>query len=394
MNPAPGGKQLRLVVEAEDYEAALALDRDVLGLHEQESYEGGGDGDGGARLIAAPRETPRRWLNARLDAPAGLQVCTSAGLSRSSMSRLRATTPQIPNHRSRVTLDPAHLLERAVTCASHECCVLITLMDLITVRDIRVATTRDDLVFAPGELPLGGGTWLFSEEQPDVTGLVDLTALGWVPITETETHLVVAATCTIAELDRIPARAEWPSHPLFSLTANSLLASFKIWNVATVGGNICTSLPAGPMISLAAATDATAVVWGAGGLERRLPLAELVTGVQRNGLEHGEVLRAIEIPLTSLAARSGFRRISLSPLGRTGTMVIARLDASGEAVFTVSGGTTRPRVLRFDGLPGATNLRTAVDAIDDWYTDPHGAADWRRAMSILFAEQLREELAA
>jgi CO/xanthine dehydrogenase FAD-binding subunit len=267
-------------------------------------------------------------------------------------------------------------------------------MDLITVRDIRVATTRDDLDFAPGELPLGGGTWLFSEEQPGLTGLVDLTALGWQPVTETDTHLVVAATCTIAELERIPARPEWPSHPLFTQTANSLLASFKIWNVATVGGNICTSLPAGPMTSLAAATDATAVVWGRGGSERRLPVERLVTGVQENGLAHGEVLRAIEIPRTSLEARSGFRRTSLSPVGRTGTLVIARVDASGEAVFTVTGGTTRPRVLRFDELPGATALASAVTAIDDWYTDPHGAADWRRAMTLLFAEQLREELAA
>jgi CO/xanthine dehydrogenase FAD-binding subunit len=267
-------------------------------------------------------------------------------------------------------------------------------MDLITVRDIRVATTRDDLVFAPGELPLGGGTWLFSEEQPGLTGLVDLTALGWPAITETSTHLVVAATCTIAELERIPARPEWPAHPLFSQTANSLLASFKIWNVATVGGNICTSLPAGPMIALAAATDATAVVWGAGGTERRLPVEHLVTGVLENSLAAGEVLRAIEIPRTSLEARTGLRRIALSPLGRTGTLVIARVDASGEAVFTVTGGTTRPRVLRFDELPTARSLAGAVDSIDDWYTDPHGAADWRRAMSLRFAEQLREELAA
>jgi CO/xanthine dehydrogenase FAD-binding subunit len=267
-------------------------------------------------------------------------------------------------------------------------------MDLITVRDIRVAATRDDLVFAPGELPLGGGTWLFSEEQPGLTGLVDLTALGWQPITETPTHLVVAATCTIAELERIPAREEWPAHPLFSQTANSLLASFKIWNVATVGGNICTSLPAGPMIALAAATDATAVVWGAGATERRLPVERLVTGVQQNGLAPGEVLRAIEIPRSSLEARTGFRRIALSPLGRTGTLVIARVDASGEAVFTVTGGTTRPRVLRFDEPPTARALADAVDTIDDWYADPHGAADWRRAMSLRFAEQLRKELTA
>ena len=265
-------------------------------------------------------------------------------------------------------------------------------MDLITVRETRVARTRDDLIFAPGEHPLGGGTWLFSEEQPGLTGLVDLTTLGWQPVVETDATLTIAATCTIAELTRIPEREGWLAHPLFSQTANSLLASFKIWNVATVGGNICTSLPAGPMIALAAATDATALVWATDGSDRRIPVADFVTASRENLLEHGEVLRAIEMPTSSLRSRTGFRRIALSPLGRTGTLVIARLDESGEAVFTVTGGTTRPRVLRFDELPSQSALADAVESITEWFTDAHGAADWRRAMSTLLAEELREEL--
>ena len=267
-------------------------------------------------------------------------------------------------------------------------------MDLITVRETRVARSRDDIVLAPGEQPLGGGTWLFSEEQPGLTGLVDLTALGWQPLVESDAGLSIAATCTIAELAGIPEHEGWRAHPLFAQTANSLLASFKIWNVATVGGNICTSLPAGPMTSLAAALDATAVVWATDGTDRRLPVADLVTGDRRNLLLHGEVLRSVEIPAGSLEARTGFRRIALSPLGRTGTLVIARADASGEVVFTVTGGTTRPRVLRFDELPSAAALADAVGSIGEWFTDAHGAADWRRAMSVLLADELREELAA
>jgi CO/xanthine dehydrogenase FAD-binding subunit len=266
-------------------------------------------------------------------------------------------------------------------------------MDLITVRETRVAASRADLVFGPGERPLGGGTWLFSEEQPGLTGLVDLTALGWTPIEETAAGLTIAATCTIAELERIPARDGWGAHPLFSQTANSLLASFKIWNVATVGGNICTSLPAGSMISLASALDGVALIYTADGGERRMPVADLVTASQVNDLAPGEVLRAVELPRHALEARTGFRRIALSALGRTGTLVTARVDADGGAVFTVSGGTTRPRVLRFDALPAPAALEAAVLGIDEWFTDAHGAADWRRAMSLLFAEQLREELA-
>jgi predicted enzyme related to lactoylglutathione lyase len=118
---------LRLIVEADDYDAAVAFYRDVLGLPEQVAFEGEGDARvaileagratleianpaqkrmideievgrpaspkirvafevadstaktdelvaAGATLIAAPTETPWRSLNSRLAAPAGLQI--------------------------------------------------------------------------------------------------------------------------------------------------------------------------------------------------------------------------------------------------------------------------------------------------------------------------------
>ncbi|HAM25779.1 MAG TPA: FAD-binding molybdopterin dehydrogenase [Microbacteriaceae bacterium] len=271
-------------------------------------------------------------------------------------------------------------------------------MDLIGVREIRVPSTRAEVAFAPAERPLGGGTWLFSEPQPGLSGLVDLTALGWEPIVRTDAGLEIAATCTIAELAALtPEHSRAPrqgqdAHALFWQCATSLLASFKIWNVATVGGNIALALPAGSMTSLAAALDAVAVIWTTDGGERRSPVAELVTGVRSTGLAHGEVLRAIEIPQSSLDARTGFRRIALSPLGRAGTVVVSRVDQSGEVVVTITAGTTRPHQLRFDELPSERALAEAVTAIDDWYSDAHGAPDWRRATSLLFAEQLRVEL--
>ncbi len=119
--------QMRLVVEADDYEEAVRFYRDVLGLPEELAVSGPDgaqvtilgagratlelanpaqkryidevevgrqvaprlrvafevadalDGtrrlvEAGAELIAAPTETPWRSLNARLDAPAGLQL--------------------------------------------------------------------------------------------------------------------------------------------------------------------------------------------------------------------------------------------------------------------------------------------------------------------------------
>ena len=123
-------KQLRLVVsvpEGEDFETALAFYRDVLGMPQQEAYEGEDDArvvilgagratlelsnaaqvryidrveaegkpsatlrvalevvdaststtdavEGGAELVAEPRQTPWRSMNSRLNGPAGLQL--------------------------------------------------------------------------------------------------------------------------------------------------------------------------------------------------------------------------------------------------------------------------------------------------------------------------------
>ena len=125
--PSTPVMQLRLVVEAEDFNEALAFYRDALGLTEQAAFQGDNDArvvildagratlelcntaqkemidlvevghpaspkirvafevtdtngvttrlvEAGATLIAAPVETPWRSLNSRLAAPAGLQI--------------------------------------------------------------------------------------------------------------------------------------------------------------------------------------------------------------------------------------------------------------------------------------------------------------------------------
>lgn len=120
-------RQLRVVVEAPDFEEAVAFFRDSLGLTEVAAFEGEGEArviildagratlelanpaqksmidrveangqpsqrirlafevddarsatarllEAGGRLVAEPTETPWRSLNSRIDAPAGLQM--------------------------------------------------------------------------------------------------------------------------------------------------------------------------------------------------------------------------------------------------------------------------------------------------------------------------------
>jgi xanthine dehydrogenase FAD-binding subunit len=267
-------------------------------------------------------------------------------------------------------------------------------VDLNTIDTYRPARSRADLILAPGERIMGGGTWLFSEPQTAATGLVDLTTMDWPALEYTDAGLRIGATCTIAELSRLPERDGWRAHPLFNQCANALLASFKIWNVATVGGNICRSFAAAAMVSLCAALDGVAEVWTPDGGSYDVPVAELVTGNGTNMLASGEVLRAVDVPAHALHAHTAFRKIALATLGRSGAVLTGRVDSNGQAVFTITAATLRPTVLRYPSLPEAQTLRQAVETAEGYYTDPLGPADWRRAVSAVLLEEISQELAA
>ncbi|UFS61014.1 FAD binding domain-containing protein [Subtercola endophyticus] len=267
-------------------------------------------------------------------------------------------------------------------------------MDLNTVTDVRLARSRADLsALGPTVAPFAGGSALFGEPQAHLTGLVDLMTFGWPSLTVTSEGLEIAATCTLAELSRLPAQLGWQAHHVFFECCTYLLGSFKVWNVATVGGNISASLPAGPMTSLTAGLDGIALVWRADGSDERMPVTEFVTGNKSNALATGDILRSVTIPLDSLQSRVASRKIALSPLGRSGLVLLGRRAADETFVLTVSGGTVRPIQLRYPDPPDAATLRDDVLAIEAWFTDPHGAADWRRTVSTVLAEEIRQELA-
>jgi CO/xanthine dehydrogenase FAD-binding subunit len=239
------------------------------------------------------------------------------------------------------------------------------------------ATWRD------GDAWLGGGTWLFSQPQPRLRRLLDLHAFGWPPLTETDDGLAIAATCTLAQLARWrPARpARAPAAELARRCCDALLGSFKVQNVATVGGNICLSLPAGPMTSLTAALDGVAAITRPDGTGRRLAVADLVTGDGSNALAPGELLTRVELPAAALIERSAFRQVSLSAVGRSAVLVIAR-RSPGETVITVTAATPRPVQLRLAGRPTPADALAALDGARPRYLDDvHGGAVWRAAMT-------------
>ena len=253
-------------------------------------------------------------------------------------------------------------------------------MDLATVTGHRLARGRDDLALASGETLLAGGTWLFSEPQPEVTGLVDLTTLGWPDWEELPGVLRIGATCTV---ERVLAAPWGPAAALVRSCADSFLMSFKVQHVATVGGNLALALPAAAMVSLTAGLGGSAVVWTPDGGSREQPVVDFVTGAGTTTLAPGEVVRAVDVPTAALSLPTAFRRASLTPLGRASAVVVGCGDR-----ITITASTSRPVVLDLD------DLDAGLAAVDCWYDDPHGPADWRAHVTGVLAREVLAELAS
>lgn len=254
-----------------------------------------------------------------------------------------------------------------------------------------------------GDAFLAGGTWLFSEPQPDLLRLVDLASMGW-PAWRMppEGGLEIAATCRFAELEAFDAssdwQADWQAAGLFGPCANALWGSFKIRNCATVGGNLCLALPAAPMAALLTALEGQCLIWTPDGGERHLPAAAFVTDAGRNALRPGELLRAVRLPAEALRRVHAFRQASLTRFGRSAALLIGTRDIRhGGMGLTITAAVRAPIRLDFEAVPSADTLFEALSCVltdAALHDDPHGAPDWKRATACRLAEEIRQELQA
>ncbi|CPW36247.1 FAD binding domain-containing protein [Mycobacteroides abscessus] len=265
-------------------------------------------------------------------------------------------------------------------------------MDLYSIDSVLIPRDRVDLSgLGTQDGVLAGGTWLMSQPQPGLRRLVDLTGMRWPDLVVDAGGLEVAATCSIERLINASYPPAWQATALFGQCARALLASFKIWRTATVGGNICLGLPAGAMISLCAALDAELHIWRHDGTDERCTITEFVTGINETVLHPGDVLRAITFPSSALSQPTALRKIAYSPLGRSGALVTGRLDGA-DIVLGITAATRRPIVLRVPAE--ARRAREAVAAIPgvEFHTDAHGTAEWRGAVTTQLAGEVAAEL--
>jgi CO/xanthine dehydrogenase FAD-binding subunit len=289
-------------------------------------------------------------------------------------------------------------------------------MDVTSVDEVLMCA--DPARWRPGDSWLAGGTVTYSYGTDITRGapirLLDITGAGWRPITwRPDGVLEIAATCRIADLraladDPLPGgvpRAELPGLDLIPPVCDSFVASWKIWHVSTVGGNVATALPAGPMISLLSAWDAVALILRPDGTSRRMPVSELVIGPARTGLGDGELIRSFAVDADVLRQLPAYRRISLTERGRSAALLIGRRTAQGSVRLSVTASVFRPVMLdvRADApaaraprgpiRPDAAAWRSAIDeAAGRWYDDIHGEPAWRRLMTHRLGDEILAEL--
>jgi CO/xanthine dehydrogenase FAD-binding subunit len=271
-------------------------------------------------------------------------------------------------------------------------------VNLNTIIKVKRPTSADQVsAWRDGYAWLAGGTWLFSEPQVATDTLIDLESLGWPALTPSADGLEIAATAKIVDLHAFKGPPAWRAVPLFRDCIDAFLMSFKIWNAATVGGNLCMSLPAGAMISLTAALEGVCTLWPRNGGPRDVAVVDFVTGNHQNVLQKGELLRSIRLPASALAKRYAMRQASLTHLGRSAALIIGTVgDGGRDFLLTITAATPRPVQLRFPKLPSATDLQRAIDErlpADAWFEDVHGSAAYKRHVTRYLAEQIRAELA-
>jgi hypothetical protein len=274
-------------------------------------------------------------------------------------------------------------------------------MDL-DIDTVRTARTRADCVLRPGEVFLGGGTFLYSEPVPaGVTGLVDLTGMGWEPWSVDGSGLRVAGTCTLEELVSGPGAlgtdtgGPYRALGIVGQCVAALTLSAKVARTATVGGNLALGLPAGSMIGLFAALSARAVIWTPDGGSREVPVPDLVTRAGVVELARGEVIREIRVTAAVLRQRTAFRRVSLTTAGRTAAMVTGCRAGDGVAlVLTASVPVPHVLLVRANDHDGLDRRLRWITGLGDgaWYEDTHGSREWRAAMTRRLAHEALDEL--
>ena len=202
--------------------------------------------------------------------------------------------------------------------------------------------------------------------------------------------LSIGASCTLTEILKNNLTPE----PLKMAISN--MASVGIRNIATIGGNICNSSPAGDTLPVLYALGAEMIIRSRD-KSRRVAISKFIDGPCHNTLEFDELLTGVLLPLED------FTIISYKKVGTRRATALAKISFLGLASFSgdiiedirISFGAVAPTVVRSPELEkrmigfDSAQLESIIEEIAENYsgmitpiTDQRSSAGYRKTISI------------
>lgn len=263
--------------------------------------------------------------------------------------------------------------------------------------DEAVAMVRAD----PTATLLAGGTDLMVEinlHDRRPSSVVSLSRIDELTSFRIDDHAVtIGAALPYSEMERGPLADALPALAQAARTVGSP----QIRAAGTLGGNLGTCSPAGDGLPVLAALDAVVDLIGPDG-ERRLPFGDFMTGVKRNSLAPGEIIRSVIIPRSS-------RWQGYAKVGSRNAMVIATASlclTRSDSDVTVALGAVGPTIIRARDAeswiaencdlsevvpaPVITEFADRVAAAAQPINDHRSTADYRRHAVRVLARRLLE----
>ncbi len=217
--------------------------------------------------------------------------------------------------------------------------------------------------------------------------------------------LVIGATATHREAERSPLVAR---HCAALARAFASVATVRVRNQATVGGNLAHADPAQDPPAMLLALDAAVTAVSPGGT-REIPLAELFVDVLTTSLAPGELITAVRVPALAPGTRAAYVKFLPRTADDYATVSVAatlrRSEDGRVADVRVVLGAVGPTPIRAtsaeDALRGAAPdaariaeaaalARDAADPIDD----VRGSAAYKREMARVWTERALRSLVA
>jgi CO/xanthine dehydrogenase FAD-binding subunit len=154
-------------------------------------------------------------------------------------------------------------------------------------------------------------------------------------------YLTIGAACTFSSL------IDSPLIPALYKQVFMQIASPAVRNIATLGGNICNSSPAGDSLPLLYALDATIIIENSC-RKIEIPIADFIIGPGRNRLNSSELVTAIKLPVIDFD-KAVYKKVSArrsTALSKVSFVAMAKLGDNKLDDIRISFGSVAPTVVR------------------------------------------------